>query len=206
MTLGAAALTLAPSVFARPAQAAPAGLPTFGSVDIQKLQTQSSRKAKYDADLHALADRLDTAFKQQTSSIMLTRAEQTELGSLLSKANPNDADRARVAALQGQAARTAQELANLQQAKAPTPADTARLAALTGQYQSGQAALQEVGDGYQVQLKKLSDQDNAEFTRSVREAITAVAQQKGLSVVFTSDIAVYTTNDITEDVVKRINK
>jgi len=206
MTLGAAALTLAPSVFARPAQAAPAGLPTFGSVDIQKLQTQSSRKAKYDADLHALADRLDTAFKQQTSSIMLTRAEQTELGGLLSKANPNDADRARVAALQGQAARTAQELANLQQAKAPTPADTARLAALTGQYQSGQAALQEVGDGYQVQLKKLSDQDNAEFTRSVREAITAVAQQKGLSVVFTSDIAVYTTNDITEDVVKRINK
>lgn len=199
-------MTLAPSVFARPAQAAPAGLPTFGSVDIQKLQTQSSRKAKYDADLHALADRLDTAFKQQTSSIMLTRAEQTELGGLLSKANPNDADRARVAALQGQAARTAQELANLQQAKAPTPADTARLAALTGQYQSGQAALQEVGDGYQVQLKKLSDQDNAEFTRSVREAITAVAQQKGLSVVFTSDIAVYTTNDITEDVVKRINK
>ncbi len=206
LTLGAAALTLAPAVLARPAQAAPAGMPTFGSVDIAKLQTQSTKKAKYDTDLKALADRLDTAFKKQAASIMLSKAEQTELGGLLSKANPTGADQARTAALQGQAARTAQDLADLQQAKAPTPADTARLATLTGQYQAGQAALQEIGDGYQAQLKKLSDQDNTEFTQSVKEAIAAVAQQRGLSVVFTSDIAVYTTNDITEDVVKRINK
>lgn len=206
MTLGAVALALAPSLVARPAQAAPAGMPTFGSVDIQKLQTQSAKKAKYDADLHALADRLDTAFKQQAASIMLTKAEQTELGGLLSKAKPTDQDRTRTAVLQAQGSKTAQELSDLQQAKAPTPTETARLATLTSQYQAGQAALQEIGDGYQTQLKKLSDQDNTEFTQSVKEAIAAVAQQKGLSVVFTSDIAVYTTNDITEDVVKRINK
>lgn len=164
--LGAAALTLASSVTARPAQAAPAGMPTFGSVDIQKLQTQSSKKAKYDTDLKALADRLDTAFKQQAASIMLSKAEQTELGGLLSKANPTDADRTRITVLQAQASKTAQELADLQQSKAPTPTDTARLAALTTQYQTGQAALQEIGDGYQAQLKKLSDQDNTEFTRA----------------------------------------
>lgn len=206
MILGAAALTLASSVTARPVQAAPAGMPTFGSVDIQKLQTQSSKKAKYDTDLKALADRLDTAFKQQAASIMLSKPDQTELGGLLSKASPTDADRTRIAVLQAQASKTAQELADLQQAKAPTPADTARLAALTTQYQAGQAALQEIGDGYQAQLKKLSDQDNTEFTQSVKEAISAVAQQKGLSVVFTSDIAVYTANDITDDVVKKLNK
>ena len=66
--------------------------------------------------------------------------------------------------------------------------------------------MQKIGDEYQAQLKTLSDKDNAEFTQSVKEAISAVAQQQGLAVVFTSDIAVYTANDITDDVVKRINK
>ena len=207
MTLGAVAIAIAPSLAAaRPASAAPAGMPAFGSVDIQKLQTESSRKAKYDTDLHALADRLNTAFTQQTSSIMLTKTEQVELGGLLSKTAPSDADRTRVLVLQNKATQAAKDLTDLQQAKAPTPADTARIASLTTQYDAGKAALQEIGDGYQTQLKALQEKDNTEFTQSVKEAISAVAQQKGLSVVFDSNIAVYTTNDITADVVKRINK
>jgi len=207
MTLGAVAAVLAPSLAAaRPASAAPAGAPVFGSVDIQKLQTESSRKAKYDTEIHALADRLSAAFAQQTSSIMLTKAEQTELGGLLSKKAPTDADRTRVLVLQSKATKAAQELTDLQQAKAPTPADTAKIASLTTQYDAGKAALQEISDGYQAQLKALQEKDNTEFTLSVKEAIAAVAQQKGLSVVFDSGVAVYTNNDITADVVKRINK
>ena len=62
---GAATLVLA-SVTLCQAQAAPAsGMPTFGSVDIAKVQSQSTRKTKYDAELHALADRLDTQFRQR---------------------------------------------------------------------------------------------------------------------------------------------
>ncbi len=206
LVLGLAALALA-SGAPRAAQAAPAGGgAAFGSVDINKLQTQSTRKARYDQDLHSLADRLDAAFKQQAASIILTRDEQTELGGLLSKAKQTDADRTRIAVLQAQATKAAQDLTDLQQKKDPTPADTTRLASLTDQYQKGQQALQDVGNQYQTQLKALSDKDNTDFTQSVREAIAAVAQQRGISVVFTSDVAVYTTNDITEDVVKRINK
>jgi len=199
-------LALTPSLLARPAQAAPAGMPMFGSVDIQKLQSESSKKSKYDTDLHALADRLNTAFTQQTVSIMLTKAEQAELGGLLSKSKQTDTDRTRIAVLQAQASKAAQELTDLQQAKAPTPADTAKIAALTSQSETGKAALAEIGDGYQTQLKTLQEKDNTEFTQSVKEAIAAVAQQKGLAVVFDSTFAVYTTNDITADVVKRINK
>lgn len=207
LTLGAAALALTPSLIARPAQAAPAsGMPTFGSVDISKLQTESSKKARYDTELHSLADRLNTAFTQQAASIMLSKAQQTELGGLLSKAAPTESDRTRVAVLQAQAGKAAQELTDLQQVKAPTPADTKRIADLTSQYDAGKATLAEIGDGYQTQLKTLQEKDNTEFTQSVREAIAAVAQQKGLSVVFDSNLAVYTTNDITADVVKRINK
>ena len=33
-----------------------------------------------------------------------------------------------------------------------------------------------------------------------------VAKQKGLAVVFDAQVAIYTANDITDDVVKRLNK
>ena len=202
---GITALTLGSPSFS-PAAAAPSGTQTFGSVDIAKVQSQSTRKIKYDADLHALADRLDTQFRQQTASVMLTKAEQAELGTLIGKPRQSDADAARVTALQTKASAAAQELTDLQQKKDPSATDSNRLATLTTQYETGKTALQAIGDGYQAQIRALSDADNAEFTRTVKEAISATAQQKGLSVVFTSDIAVYTANDITDDVVKHVNK
>ena len=40
----------------------------------------------------------------------------------------------------------------------------------------------------------------------MKEAIAAVAQQRGLAVVFDSKLALYTANDVTDDVLKRLNK
>ena len=205
--LGASVLALASFAALKPAAAAPAGgVPVFGSVDISKLQTDSTRKAKYDDQLHALADRLDAAFKAQAQSMMLSPADQNELGTLLNTPRPTDADRARITALETKASQASDQLIALQQKKDPTPADTAQLGVLTDLSTTGQKTVQDIGAGYQAQLKKLSDDDNAAFTQSVKDAIAAVAQQRGLTVVFTSDVAVYTTNDITDDVIKRINK
>lgn len=203
----AAALALTLLTAARPAAAAPAAaIPVFGSVDITKLQTQSTKKTKYDTELRALADKLQSVFQQQASSLMLSAADQNELGTLLGSTRPTDSDRARITALQTKADQANQQFISLQQKKDPTPADTAQLGALTDMNNAAQATLKAIGDGYQARIKKLSDDDNTAFTQSVKEAIAAAAQQRGISVVFTSDIAVYTANDITEDVVKRINK
>jgi len=205
---GAAALALFFLSMARPAAAAPAAgsTPVFGSVDINKLQQSSARKTKYDTDLRALADRLDSTFKLQAQSLMLSAADQNELGTLLNTPRPTDAQRAQITALQTKAASNAAQLTELQQKKDPTPADTAQLGVLTDMATNGQKIVQDVGAGYQAQLKKLSDDDNTAFTQIVKDAIAAAARERGLTMVFTSDVAVYTTNDITEDVIKRINK
>jgi Skp family chaperone for outer membrane proteins len=204
---GAAALTLMSFGATRPAVAAPAsGMPVFGSVDINKLQAQSTRKTKYDTDLHALDDKLTTAIQQQAKYSMLSTADQNELGSLLTSPHPTDSDRARITALETKSDQAAQQFTSLQQKKDPTPADTAQIGTLNDMNTAAQTTLHDIAAGYQAQLKKLSDDDNAAFTLSVKEAINAVAQQRGLSVVFTSDIAVYTANDITDEVIKRINK
>ena len=205
--LGSAALALLSLTAAKPAAAAPAsGTLVIGSVDINKLQAGSTRKAKYDTDLRALVERLDAAFKVQAANLMLDLADQNELGALLSSPRPSDADRARVTALESKATANSQRLIDLQQKKDPIPADTAQIGALTDLNNNGQKIVSDIGAGYQARLKKLNEDDTAAFTQVVKDAITATAQQRGLTVVFTSDVAVYTTNDITDDVIKRINK
>lgn len=205
--LGSAALALLSLTAAKPAAAAPAsGTLVIGSVDINKLQAGSTRKAKYDTDLRALVERLDAAFKVQAANLMLDLADQNELGTLLSSTRPSEADRARITALESKAAANSQRLIDLQQKKDPIPADTAQIGALTDLNNNGQKIVSDIGAGYQARLKKLNEDDTAAFTQVVKDAITATAQQRGLTVVFTSDVAVYTTNDITDDVIKRINK
>jgi len=205
--LGSAALTLLSLTAAKPAAAAPApGTLVIGSVDIGRLSVGSTRKAKYDADLRALADRLDTTFKTQAQNLMLDLADQNELGTLLSSPRPSESDRARITALETKAAANSQKLIDLQQRKDPTPADTAQLGQLNDMNAAGQKIVQDIGAGYQARLKKLNDDDTTAFTQAVKDAINAVAQQRGLTLVLTSDIAVYSANDITDDVIKRINK
>ena len=203
--LGAVAVAFAS--WSAAASAAPAtGAAQFGSVDINKIQAASTKKEAYDTTLHDMASRLDAQFKQQAAYVMLSKDEQLQLSQLLAKANRSDVENTQVTALEAKATHDAQELTNVQQNKNPSSTDSARLDALTKQYQAGQQALTDIGEEYQSQLKKASDTDNADFTKSVKEAISVVAQQRGLAVVFTSDVAVYTGNDITDEVVKRLNK
>lgn len=206
--LGAAALALVSLSMARPAAAAPAaaGQQVFGSVDISKVQSQSTRQAKYTADLQALQDRLGSSLKLQAQSMMLSAADQAQLGTLLNTPRPSDPQRAQITALQTKASSNAQQLTDLQQKKDPTPADTAQLGTLTDMATNGQKIVTEAGTGYQAQFAKARDDDSTAFTQLVKEAIAGAARERGLTMVFTSDVAVYTTNDITEDVVKRLNK
>jgi Skp family chaperone for outer membrane proteins len=180
--------------------------PTFGSVDVQKVLAGATKKAALDQQLTDLSNKLEAQFKQQVASPMLSAANQQELGTLLSKSNPTDADKARITELQAMSQKDADELASLQQVKSPTDAQTARLGVLTKEQQDSQEIFQNIADGYKAQVQAASDKNNLQLSDALKQAIAAVAQQKGLAVVFDSNVALYTSNDITEDVTKRFNK
>jgi Skp family chaperone for outer membrane proteins len=202
------ALTIICSGFAavNASAAAAQSAPVFGSVDIQKALAGSTRKAQLDQQIVDLKTKLEAQFKQQVASPMLSAANQQELGTLLSKTAPTDADKARVTELQAMSQKDADELASLQQVKTPTADQTTRLGTLTKEQQDGQQVLQGVADAYNAQVQAANDKLGAQLQDTVRQAIAAVAQQKGLSVVFDSGVAYYTANDITDEVTKRLNK
>lgn len=197
------ALLLAAPGAVRPAQAQAA---QFGSVDVQKILAGYGKKDDYQKRIDALSRSLDSRFRAQANSPMLSKEEQQTLGGLLGKAGASDAERAQITALQQKSKKDADALAALQQKASPTDADKNTLDALTKEQAAGQQALAEIADDYKNQVQKLNDQINKELTDTVRNAISDIAKQKGLAVVFDAQVAIYTANDITDDVVKKLNK
>lgn len=205
--LGLAALALPLTVV--PAQAAPAPSSAafvFGSVDLNKILAGYKKKANLDQQIQALSQKLDAQFKQQVGSDMLSKGDQQKLTTLLNKPNVGDADRAQITALQQQSTRDAAELVALQQKANPSAADTARLQALTQQHQAGQQALQDTADVYKAQVQAEQERLSAQLSATVRTAIGQVAKDRGLMMVFDAQITVYSANDISDDVLARLNK
>ncbi len=206
-TLIAAGLLL-PGLAALPAQAAPAASAAagqFGGVDLGRILSGYNKRADLDGQIQGLNQKLQSQFNAQQNSPLLTREQLTRLGVLVSKSPRTDAETAELTSLQQQAAASAQELTTLQQKANPTDADKARLTTLTTQLQAGQQALQEISASYTAQVQAEQDKLNTRLSDQVKVAIAAVAQQRGLVAVFSSQYAVYTANDITDDVLKRLN-
>lgn len=206
--VGIAAGMLLPVLGTLPAQAAPTAAAVggqFGGVDLGRILAGYNKKADLDGQIKALNDKLQAQFAAQQNSPLLTRDQITRLGTLVSKTPRTDAETAEMTSLQQQSAAAAQELTTLQQKVTPTDADKTRLTALTTQLQGGQQALQEISASYTAQVQAEQDRLSARLSDQVKAAIAAVAQQRGLAAVFNSQYAVYTANDITDDVLKRLN-
>lgn len=197
---------LAPGMPARAADAPASALALFGSVDLQKILANYSKKTTYDQQIQQLNQRLNGYWDQQKSSPMLSAEDQAQLGTLLAKTPQSDQDKATITQLQQKSTQAVQDLAALQQKPNPTQDDLTRMAQLKQQQDAGQQALQDVGKGYQDQMQKANDDLSQKLTQEVRVAITEVAKVRGLAVVFDSSVAVYTSNDITDAVVKQLNK
>lgn len=204
--IAAVALAFGGGICTGPVRAADVSTAQFGSVDIQQVLSGYTKKGDFDKQLQALHDQLYGYLQQQSAYPMLSEADQTQLGALLAKPNQTDQDKAQITALEQKSTQAAQELSALQNKTAPTADDNARMTQLLQQQQAGKTALQDMETTYNQQVSAKSDALSAQLSASVKAAITTVAKQRKLAVVFDSQVAIYTANDITDDVLKTLNK
>jgi Skp family chaperone for outer membrane proteins len=210
----AASLTAAAVALPAPAHAqagggaaAPAAAPKFGHVDLNRLQGNNKPQQEALQQFNELRDRLAGVLKRldQSSARFLTEQEVTELAALYEKTTPTEADKKRLGALEGKGDTQAGQLTRLQNVAAPDQAQAAQLSQLTEARDSGTANLQKVADSYDRRLKERQQELTQKALSEIRAAVAKVAQQKGLTAVFTGDVALYTQNDITDDVLKVLN-
>jgi len=187
------------------AGSAPAATSVIGSVNIQKVLAGYNKKASAEASMQAMADNFNNVFKLEQASAMLSQSDQQSLCTLLLKPTKVQADEDQIKVLQTKSVNDANELATLQQKTSPTDDDKARLTVLTGEQQNGQAALQTIADSFKQQLSDQDQQQSTQLESDVRAAVASVAEQKGLAVVFDSSLAIYASNDVTAQVISKLN-
>ena len=87
-----------------------------------------------------------------------------------------------------------------------TDVEKKRMADLTAQQQKGDGVLKAVQETYSGRLQARREDLSNKYTSLIRNVVGKIAKDKGLTVVFDSQFALYTANDITTDVIKQLNK
>ncbi|MCS6920280.1 MAG: OmpH family outer membrane protein [Fimbriimonadales bacterium] len=178
----------------------------FGVVNRVRVLSESTFVKAREEQLQALEARYSGALQALQENIILTDEERQELANLLIAENLNDAQRQRVQQLSQTARQRADELQQLRQKPQPTETEKAALERFSQMEARGREAIQAFAQQLQQQLGQRIRQLNAEVDKAISETVAQVAKEKRLTLVFSAEAVLYAENDITDDVIKKLNE
>lgn len=178
---------------------------TFGVVDYERVVNESQLTQDSLRELQALGQRYEQAFQSLQESLILTDEERQELANLLLQPNLNDQQKQRVEALKNTARQRAEELQALRQKANPTETEKAALERFTQMEARGREALQIMGQQWRQELDQQAQTRRSQVQKRIREVIAQVAKEKKVQVVFSAEVVFYCENDLTDEVIKRLN-
>lgn len=182
---------------------------TFAIVDFQACAAKSKMKQEMDTQFGAIKSSLLAVFQKlkDGNAIFLNKAEMTELAGLLEKADKaNDAEKKRIQALQDQADKGAGTLKRLEGTPTLTDEQKKELERLVQLQQDGVQLLQGIGDDYQKRIEEQGRGFEEKLELAVKETVKKIAEEKKITMVFNANVVIYAALDITEDVIKVLQK
>lgn len=181
--------------------------PKFGSVDMAQVLADSKARQKGSDELNGTVSTLRKVLQQlqERNARFLSEVEIKELAALYEKPTPTDAEKKRISALEDAATLKSAAKGRLENTASPTEDQRKEYGTLTATEQSGAQVLKGISDGFSQRVDARQADLQTKQLATIKAAITKLAKEQGLSVVFDSQVAYFTANDITADVVKEIN-
>jgi Skp family chaperone for outer membrane proteins len=159
--------------------------------------------------LRKMADDYQLTFQTWKQNPLLSEADQKRMSDLVLKgANATEAEKAELKKLQDQSSALYSEFVNLQTkgGAALTEADKARITALTKLAGDTDSRIQFRSKEADDQFRKIQGDNLNRILKEVRDGVAKVAKKGGYNLVLSNEMAWYAENDITEDVLKELNK
>jgi Skp family chaperone for outer membrane proteins len=182
----------------------------LATVDYAKIQAEYKLKATMESDIKSLQGQLTKALQRRESMPLLTEAEQQELDKLWEKGADarSDAEKKRMEELKMKGDRLGAEIQALRQKdqKDINDADKKKLKDAEDIFVKAQQAFANKKEESSNKLDQLIKDNSDRLLKNVRSAIAKVAEQKGLTIVFNSEVAPYAGTDITQPVISELNK
>lgn len=180
-------------------------VPKIGVVDTEKLTT-SPRFKQYDEELTKFVEDLRAKLTIRKQKLMLNETEIKELVDLKIKANPTAQDQERIKALEETEKQRDAELKQLQETKDATEQQKARLKELQDMRQKSTDTGEALEKDYQSAWQSKAQTLDVQFATEVQDAIKAVAQAKGLTLVLAKMQVLYGGTDVTDDVIAKLDR
>lgn len=178
---------------------------TVGVVDYERVINEAQLTQDSLRELQAIQQRYQQAFQSLQEHLLLTDEERQEFANLLLLPNPNDQQRQRLDALRATARQRADELQALRQKANPTETEKAALERFTQMETRGREALQVLSQQWSQEINKEMDTRRTQVQKRIREVIAQVAKEKRIQVVYSAEVVLYCENDLTDEVIKRLN-
>jgi Skp family chaperone for outer membrane proteins len=181
----------------------------YGIVDFERLQADYKKKTVLEADLQSLKNTLEKRLARRDTMPFLTEEDHKELDKLNEKAatERSDAEKKRIAEIEKKSEDLNKEIQALRQKadKDLTDADRTRIKQAEEQWQKAQQSFAGVRNAGDEELRKFIQANTTTLKKDVNEAVKKVAEQKGLAIVFNSEVAPYASVDITTQVLSELN-
>lgn len=159
--------------------------------------------------LRKMADDFQLTVQTWKQNPLLSEADQKRMSDLMLKgANTTDAEKAELKKLQDQSSALYSEFVNLQTkgGAALTEANKARITELTKLAGDTDSRIQFRSKETDDQFRKLQGDNLSRILKEVREGVAKVAKKGNYNLVLSNEMAWYAENDLTEDVLKELNK
>jgi len=141
---------------------------------------------------------------------LLSEADQRALGVIAVKDSNHEVlipqDKTNKTKYEDSSKKLFDEYLALQTRQGATPAETDRLKELSRLETDNNKRIKDRQASAQEELQKQANDMRSKMDGDVRAAISKISKSKSLNVVFSSELALYCDNDITDDVLKELNK
>ncbi len=192
LTLSLASLTLATAQ-------------NFGVIDERRIMEESNYVKAVSQQLQAVQARFVQTLQTLQESPILNAEERDTLFNLLLKENPTEAERQQIQQLINTARQRSAELASLRQKSELNETEKTALERFTQMEREGRENLQVRAQQLEQQLQQQVQQQREATEKRIREIVAQIAKEKKLVMVFSSDVVYYAENDITSEVIKRLD-
>lgn len=204
--LFAAAATVRPD-FAQAQEAAPVPLTSanIGLVDISRIGQEYTNLIEKNKDLENLLAARKAELEIRQSYRLLTEEEMQELLKLLALKEPTPEQKSRAQELADLSQKRDAELLALDTKENLTPEEKGRRSELRQIQTAAAQKTEELAAAYAAEMQQERQKIEGNVVQAVRNAVTEVATELGLAIVFDKDAILFGGTDITDRVLQKLN-
>lgn len=181
---------------------------TVAIVDMRRLFLESDARQANARRVIELDRTLSQRFDQIRQMTYLTGEEIGELNALLNVEKPTEEQKNRIAAIQTEAGKRAEEYARLSTTKDSdlTAQDKMRLRQLNGMAEQHRLAMAQLQQLYQRMVSDEGERQTRQTQAEIRAVVGKLAREMGYTQVFDVEALVYAPVDLTEKALDRVKK